>query len=524
METTDPRTPRQLATARVEALLAEAGWGTEPFSEVRCEAPVPAVDGAPDRHVDYLLLYEGLPLALIERWDRPAGNPRAAVPRVLELAQRLGLTVGFICSADQLLIVTGGGREVAELSALPGPAALVPIAHYGTLYLAGPPGGAGGDEPTRATAAQPPLPGPTKAGRPALFGSALRSVGRAWEALREVGQPKRSAPPVPAPLSREPPEPAPELLSSRGDEAGAEPPGDTAPQPQPEPVQLAASAPREAAAGDAFTASLAAYVPSAREAALDQLRSLGQDGDRVIKDLPPSGDAHWRVGAPVSVRMAGAGLTVTPAEQDFSWNGRLNTVAFDVQVDAATPPGGVALWCHVAVAGVPMAAIPLRVAVRAAGAPAAAAGPGAPVLAASAVPAPRSAFASYASADAPIVTQRLSTLARWTPGLDIFQDCLDLQPNAAFQPQLAEQIARRDVFLLFWSRRAAASKWVAWEIDTARHAKPPEAIVPMPLEDPAIAQPPPWLSAEHLRDRFLVAGYALQRIRDEAAAPPPPGG
>lgn len=545
METTDDRTPHQQAAAHAEALLAEAGWGREPFSEVRREVPVPAAGGAPAARVDYLLLYEDRPLALIELWNQPARNPRAAVPKALALARRLGLKVAFICSPDQLLIVTGGGREVGETHALPGPQALVPIAHYGTLYLADAPPQATAEPPARgqpeapSRAASHPLALPPSAG-PTLLGAAWRSVGRAWDALRQLGQPAPGSPPPtetrharppaastepPAPMA-EPPGPAapPDLPDeATATRAAAPPPEQAAPPAAAEPVLLAARAPREAQAGDAFTASFAAYVASARDAALDQLRQLGEGGDREVSDRPPSGDAHWRVGAPVSVRMAGTGLTVTPPEQGFTWNGRFNTVAFDVRVDAATPPGGLALWCHVAVAGVPMAAIPLRVAVRAAGAPAGAPGPAEPAPP-QPVPAPRSAFASYASADAAIVTQRLSTLARWAPGLDIFQDCLDLHPNAAFQPQLAEQIACRDVFLLFWSRRAAASQWVAWEIDTARHAKPAEAIVPMPLEDPAIARPPDWLSAEHLRDRFLLAGYALQRIHDEAAAPPPPGG
>jgi hypothetical protein len=49
-----------------------------------------------------------------------------------------------------------------------------------------------------------------------------------------------------------------------------------------------------------------------------------------------------------------------------------------------------------------------------------------------------------------------------------------------------------------------------------------DAILPMPLEDPAIAPPPPELADRHLRDRFMLAGYGLAKIRDEAARPPTP--
>jgi hypothetical protein len=129
---------------------------------------------------------------------------------------------------------------------------------------------------------------------------------------------------------------------------------------------------------------------------------------------------------------------------------------------------------------------------------------------------PSSAFASYASKDASTVSQRLSTLQRWSPNLDIFQDCLDLRPNAAFQPQLEAQIRARDVFLLFWSRNAAASPWVRWEYHTACETKDLSAILPMPLEDPELAPPPAELADRHLRDRFMVAAYALERVRAES--------
>jgi hypothetical protein len=42
------------------------------------------------------------------------------------------------------------------------------------------------------------------------------------------------------------------------------------------------------------------------------------------------------------------------------------------------------------------------------------------------------------------------------------------------------------------------------------------AILPMPLEDPAIAPPPPEFADLHLRDRFMLAGYALAKVREEA--------
>ena len=169
----------------------------------------------------------------------------------------------------------------------------------------------------------------------------------------------------------------------------------------------------------------------------------------------------------------------------FEWSGRENLAAFSVRVGAA-PRDAVVLRFQVLVADVPVAYVPMRVSLG-----------GAPATSQThrvQGALPGSAFASYSSRDAEPVTQRLSTLSRWAPGLDIFQDCLDLTPGETFKPQSSTQIAGRDVFILFWSRQAAMSPWVRWEYTTALQRKGLAAILPMPLEDPAIAPPPPELA------------------------------
>ncbi len=270
-------------------------------------------------------------------------------------------------------------------------------------------------------------------------------------------------------------------------------------------VLLACSAPRSAGSGSRFLAVLVAYVEAAREAALGQIDILGETDDGRVVDVSAS---SWRPGAPVTVRASAAGLQVTPAEVRFAWNGWENTAAFTVTVGAAMPAGPVALCFEVQVADIPVAFIPMRVEIAAAAAQA----PGESLRST----APRTAFASYASPDAPIVSQRLSTLAHWAPGLDIYMDCLDLLPGEDFKPQLALQIARREVFLLFWSRRAAASPWVQWEYRTALGCKGTLGILAMPLEHPSVSPPPPELMAQHLGDRFLLAGLGLAQARAQS--------
>ncbi len=304
--------------------------------------------------------------------------------------------------------------------------------------------------------------------------------------------------------------------------AAAEPPeapaAAAAPPAEAEPVWFGATSPRRAVPGDQLTAALAVYIESRRQSAQDKLAAFGEPGDRQLLDLAPDGDACWALGAPVTVTLSGRHVSVRPPRREFLWNGKENLAAFEVSVAPDAPPGKVTLTFQVALAGVPMAFVPMAMEIGAPGAR--------PELKPEAIEqqqrAPRSAFASYSSADAAEVTGRLSTLQRWSPTLAIFQDCLDLQPNEAFKAQLEHEIASRDVFLLFWSTHAAASQWVRWEYDQARSAKGLDAIVPMPLQDPSIAHPPPEFETAHLRDRFMMAGYALQAIRQQATTMPPP--
>ncbi len=291
--------------------------------------------------------------------------------------------------------------------------------------------------------------------------------------------------------------------------AGAEPPRSASVS---EPVLFGIAAPRAAAPSASFTARFAAYIAAARTAAQEHLEKLGEKDDRIVMDIPPDRQPRWRIGAPVTIRLTGEHVTIMPGERNFEWNGRENLASFAVQVNADAPQVTLQLCFHVFLGPVPIAFIPLGVAISAH-----ASDPQTPGLE---VRAPSSVFASYSSKDAEPVTRSLSTLTRWAPTLDIFQECLDLMTNDAFKPQLAKEIAARDVFLLFWSRNASASKWVLWEFQTAQVKPGLNAILPMPLEDPAIAPPPPGFEDKHLRDRFMIAGYGLQKIAETVRKQP----
>jgi len=345
-----------------------------------------------------------------------------------------------------------------------------------------------------------PAPQTLGASKGGIFSKVTGTIGEFMERFRTRGQ--RATPPIESPRSESRPKQA---------NGGSPPPATKSEKvgvEQAEPVLLGVAAPRQAAPGSSFNARFVAYVAAAKQLAENHLKDLGDAGDRIVTDVSPDREARWRVGAPITVRLTGEHLRFTPAERSFEWNGRENLVSFAVTVDADAPRTKLQLCFHVLLDGLEIAFIPLGLAV---GDDSTETG-----MHETIAHAPSSAFASYSSKDAEVVTRSLSTLAHWAPTLDIFQDCLDLTPNEAFKPQLEVQIGKRDVFLLFWSRHARDSKWVLWEFETARAKRGMDAILPMPLEDPTLAPPPPGFEDKHLRDRFMIAGYGLKKIADLA--------
>jgi hypothetical protein len=118
------------------------------------------------------------------------------------------------------------------------------------------------------------------------------------------------------------------------------------------------------------------------------------------------------------------------------------------------------------------------------------------------VKAAATAFASYASSDRDRVLDRVAAV-RISAGLDVFVDCLSLRPGDVWKPALAEQIDKRDLFLLFWSRHAADSPWVTWEWQTALERKPSDAMQIHPLATDVA--PPEALKHLHFGDVHMLA-------------------
>ena len=115
----------------------------------------------------------------------------------------------------------------------------------------------------------------------------------------------------------------------------------------------------------------------------------------------------------------------------------------------------------------------------------------------------RSAFISYASEDREQVANRIQGIELAAPHLDLFFDVKDLNRGEHWEPRLYQEIEKRDLFYLFWSKNAAASPWVAKELQHAIAHKGLDRIEPVPLETPEECPPPEQLRDRHFNDWTL---------------------
>lgn len=311
---------------------------------------------------------------------------------------------------------------------------------------------------------------------------------------------------------------APPAAPSRGEPfptAGAEPPSasvpTTAAAPSGEaqelqPVQLGASAPRQAKPGSEFTARFVAYEKALEQEVRDLLTKLAPSAGTVLGIQ----ECRWKRDTRVTVKLSGRGLTVDPAEQEFTWQGGRSLLEFDVTVSKDAEEGTIPLKFDVAIAGIIVARLRLDLEITAA-----------PmkkeVSTATGEPA-RTAFASYSSKDRLRVLDRLDAI-QISAGIDVFQDCLDLKPGEEFKPRLDNEIRERDLFLLFWSKSASESKWVGWELETALKEKGEQALQIHPL-DPGV-KPPPGLEKLNIGSNAMWVRKGYEAVLKEREPPGP---
>lgn len=315
-----------------------------------------------------------------------------------------------------------------------------------------------------------------------------------WTLVRErgtLGGGWRSSP--------EPEERSPPTRSSKGAESEEEwaydvgPPDDSLEEQPvsashtdlPEPpattdVHLAVSTRRAIAPDSELTVRFAAYTERFRSRVMEILRQEApRDEPRL--DLET---CQWAVGTEVTVSLTARGLDVETGPQQFNWNGKHEVLRFDVVVPAERKPGTVVLRLDVLIAGLVVARLRPEVEV--------VAGAASGEEARNEVRVPRTAFASYASEDRESVMSRIRSL-EITAKVRVFLDCLSIRPGERWKNKIRDEICEREIFWLFWSRHAQASKWVDWEWRTALDEKTLDGIQPHPLEPADVAPAPPEL-------------------------------
>jgi hypothetical protein len=280
-------------------------------------------------------------------------------------------------------------------------------------------------------------------------------------------------------------------------------------------VFLGAATPRAVVPGSEFVARFAAYVDKFRQ----QVSTIFMKEAPRSEALLDLDSCQWQVGTKVSVRLSAKDLIVKTDAQAFTWNGEYETLRFDVEVPPDCQATEAILKFDIVIDGVIIATLRPEIEIT----KALEAGREDHVEKTE-VRSPKTAFASYATRDRRGVLGRIRSLQIHT-GIDVFVDCLSIRPGEQWKPEIVKQIRDREIFWLFWSRRAKKSDWVEWEWRQALAAKSLLGIQPHPLEPSDLAPPPPELAdlqfgsayecyIFNLRESWLK--YNLHRVKEIA--------
>lgn len=248
-------------------------------------------------------------------------------------------------------------------------------------------------------------------------------------------------------------------------------------------VHLGVSTPKTVNPKNEFIARFAVYT--------DRFRHVV---NKIFKKESPAADprldmetCRWRKGAKVSVHLEASNTEVINPNQEFEWNEKYHILRFDVKPLAELNTDSLILKFDIAVQGLPVVHLRPEIIIE-------------NEQNKKLEPqeflektAPNSAFASYASNDRSEVLGRVRSLQIFT-GIDVYLDCLSIRPGQKWKASIENEIKKRDIFWLFWSHHAMASKWVEWEWRTALKDKSISGIQPHPLEPAEIAPPPEELS------------------------------
>jgi hypothetical protein len=274
-------------------------------------------------------------------------------------------------------------------------------------------------------------------------------------------------------------------------------------------AHYAAFAPEQVSAGEAFIVDLW-VCPAREEAYLDVLKRAKKGSADVVqvghKDGVPTRSGVW---LEVSVRVPG--LQVRTGSDRMFWDGKTPANAsFEVlapdSLQSERTVGTALISCE----GVPVATLLFLIRLGRA-------------RMATRVPLNaketqiREIFASYARPDR-------AEVLRWARaakalGVDVFVDVLSLREGEDWAERLFDEVPRRDLLWLFWSRPARESDWVEMEWRCALAARGIDYIHPIALVDPELVPPPSELAARHFGDPLLRVLIAEEDRRARHTSP-----
>jgi serine/threonine protein kinase len=246
--------------------------------------------------------------------------------------------------------------------------------------------------------------------------------------------------------------------------------------------------------GSPFLIDVWAYLPVQRQEMLERASRRNRQvevGSRSSVGVP------WQIDLSMSLRLDG--FEIENPTESFCWRGAVSNVSFLVRVPQALParvyPGQVQILSG----GMLVARLFFEVVVSREDC-----GPTQQFTreVTKSEERVRSAFASYSTHDREKVIQRIQGIAALD--VDVFLDVLSIRAGQRWEEELWKAIESRDIFYLFWSEKAKASKFVEREWQYALKRRGIEFIHPIPLEDPRDVPPPEELSALHFNDIFLT--------------------
>jgi hypothetical protein len=269
------------------------------------------------------------------------------------------------------------------------------------------------------------------------------------------------------------------------------------------PVLLGASLPQQVSPGDKFTACFVAYNKQLEKGVKNSLESLSPRS-RVHMDLKR---CRWPIDTSVKVQFYGDYLIVKKDVREFVWDGAKSIIDFDVEVSPQAPESTIVAKFDLSIDEILVATLRMDLQI------ASQKSSNEITKVVNICPA-ETAFASYSSKDRQRVLDRVDAIK--ICGIDVFLDCLSINPGEKWKNRLEREINSRDIFILFWSKNAQDSKEVSWEWHTALKDKGAESIQVQPLQPTFEAPPPEELKGLHFGSACMLALKAY-----ETSNPPP---